>query len=207
MITKYKLFEESSVSSTVEYEKLHRELNDLFTMVREKVPYLKNIWFTIKYDELFFELKIIWFYSSKTTKLILPPYEHKVTLYEIIRRNNKLSVSNYIENEMYNTSEPVDLISFIKNIFYTFIPQYLNYHSYPNLKKMAKSNEILILDYDKFLEEFEEELEESKDLFLYKLIDSFYRLLNYADVEKRKEVEKYLKDKYEYIVNSKKYNI
>lgn len=206
MITKYKLFEESQVSPVIQYEKLHRVLNDLFTNVRENVPDLKNIWFTIKYSESRFELEIIWFYSSKTTELILPPNEYKVSLYKIIKENNRIDIINYIGKENYNTDGSQDLISFIKNALYTFIPQYLNYHSYPNLKKLAK-NEMMILDYDKFLIEFEEELEESKDLFLYNLIDKFYILLIYSNVKKRKEIEKYLKDKYEYIVNSKKYNI
>jgi len=86
------------------------------------------------------------------------------------------------------------------------IPNYLDYKSYSNILKMEK-NKLLILDYDKFIKEFEEELDESKSPQLYKLIDNFGILLQYADNKKRKEIQSYLKNKYQYIDDIQKYNL
>ena len=50
---KYNQFINEELKNT-EYENIHRKLNDLFTNFRENVPYLKNIWFKIKYDYLYY---------------------------------------------------------------------------------------------------------------------------------------------------------
>ena len=85
-----------------EYENIHRKLNDLFTNFRENVPYLKNIWFKIKYDYLYFEVEIIWFYSYKTTTLISPTDEYSRTIYKLTKQGFNLVVQNYITNDVHH---------------------------------------------------------------------------------------------------------
>lgn len=189
-----------------EYENLHHQLNELFTYFRENIPYLKNIWFTFTYDN-YLEFNIIWFYSYKTTNLILKPNEYYITLYKITedpKNNEILNVTNYIENEISNEYSK-DIFNIIKKTCLN-LNIYQDYKLYQNLKALIKNN-LIILDYDKFLIEFEENLKEIASEELYNLIDNFYIILNKADNTKRKEVENKLKNKYKYITHSLKYNL
>lgn len=204
MITK--LFEyERATDPSYEYENIHRKLNDMFTNFRETIPYLKNIWFTFKYSDVTFEFNIIWFYSYKTTKLISSPTECNRVLYKFTKNRDKLIIQNNIINERMPSIDFKDFLDEVQHRCLN-LKNYMNYKSFPILKKIME-NSLLILDYDKFLKEYEEELEESHSLELYKLIDDFYILLQYANIEKRKELEKYLAHKYEYILNTTKYNL
>ena len=187
-----------------EFENLHHELNELFTTFRE-TEYLKNIWFKLKYDYISFELSIIWFYSNKTTKLISTPFESYRIIYIFTKQGFNLKIQNYITNEI-KYSNFNDLLEIIKKICYLDIKQYLDYTYYPNLEKIMRNN-FIILDYDKFLEEFEEELKKSSSKELYNGIDNIYALLQYVDSKKLREIVKNLKNKYEYIIEAEKYNL
>ena len=152
-----------------------------------------------------FIIKIIWFFSHKTTNLILPPYEYARPIYQITEKEYTFKVENNITQEISQGDISL-LLERISEICIIDIPKYLDYKSYPNILKMEK-NGFLILDYDKFIKEFEEELDESKSPQLYKLIDNFDGLLLYADNKKRQKIQLYLKQKYQYIDAIQNYNL
>lgn len=169
---KYGEYEDIHQLKSAEYEDIHRKLNELFTSFRENVSYLKNIWFKLKYNEYdTFELEIIWFYSHKTTKLISAPLEYYKPIYKFTKQRFNL----LIENHITDSRQFIDTVKFFKNLTEIIekfciedIKQYLEY--YPNLHKILKKH-FIILDYDKFLKEFEQELKESSlelDILEYK---------------------------------------
>jgi len=195
----------------VDYEKLHKKLNILFTDFRENNSYLKNIWFKIKYtsNSDYFELDIIWFYSNKTTKLISDNSERYSTIYKFNRIIDKLYIINNIlkHNEYIEILDNLDfIIPIIEQICNIDIKKYIDYKSGNDLIKMINTN-FLILDYDKFLINFEEELKKTGSINLYNYIDKLFYKLNYVDYSDIKYLLNDLKYKYKYIIDSEKYNL
>lgn len=170
-------------------------LRESFTHFRENVDFLKNIWYKVKYnDYVSFEIDIIWFYNR---------YDYRV-IYTLTKHGFNLKLTDFIINNVsyekfYNFKNVINNIAVIIN-------RYLDYHSYPILKKIM-SNRLIVLDYDKFLKEFEEELNDSSSVELFNIIDDLNIILEYKNKDEVKEIQKYLTNKYNYILHAKNFDL
>ena len=194
MITKYNTYLNEALENE-EHTKLLYYLQEKFTFYREHIDYLKPIWYKVKHnDYVDFEIDIIWFYSR---------YDYKI-IYTLTKKGFNLLIHDFVINEKTykQFSSFKDLVeSICQNL-----SLYLDYTSYPILKKIMQ-NKLIVLDYDKFLKEFDEQLAESNSKELYDIIDNFDTILWYKDKEEVKEIKNKLKLKYDYIYNARNFDL
>jgi hypothetical protein len=195
MITNYNTYITEALENKEHTDLLHF-LHEKFTYYREHVDYLKNIWFKVKHnDYVYFEIDIIWFYNR---------FDYKI-IYTLSKQGFNFIITNFIINNKHH-EQFSDFKKVIDKLCTEQIPKYLDYHSYPNLHKIMNTK-LVVLDYDKFLKEFEEELAISKSFELFEIIDNFNIILWYMDKEKVKEIKNKLKSKYDYIFHAKKFDL
>ena len=182
-------------------EERHRRLNEMFTQFRDNEPLLKNIWYEFNYTRTSPSLKIIWFWTPNSTKLITRPNEVHKNIFEMSKYKSVWRISNIINNTNFSCDED-DLIETVEKCV-SYIKEC---QDYTNLESKLNFG-FTILDYDKFLFEFEKQLSETSSKFLYDSIEKFYILLQNADIDIRQKLERRLTEDYKYIVDSNKYNL